>query len=61
MIESIELLNETAVLFITTDEVTAKKLLKRNPKAQVTKADDDRYGLVYKIEDTNLMNAVKRS
>ena len=60
-IESIEVLGDT-VLIITNEE-TAKKLLKRNPRANVTKGNeiDDRFALVYHINDTNLINGVKRA
>ena len=61
MIESIELLNNDTVLFITEDEATAKQCLKKNPRASVTKSDDERYGLAYKLTDTNMMNAIKRA
>ena len=60
-IESIEVIGNT-VLFIVNSEATAKKLLKRNPRARVTKGgpDDERYGLVYNLADCNLINGVKR-
>ena len=60
-IESIEVIGIT-VLFVVNTEVTAKKLLKRNPRAKVTKgsAEDERYGLVYNLADCNLINGVKR-
>ena len=60
-IESIEVIGNT-VLFIVNTEATAKKLLKRNPRARVTKgsAEDERYGLVYSLADCNLINGVKR-
>ena len=61
MIESIELLDDTTVLVICSDEVVAKKLLKRNPKCNVQSSEDDRYGLVYHIDQTNLINAIKRN
>ena len=55
-----EVINDT-VMFIT-DELTAKKLLKRNPRAKVIKGqnDDERFALVYHINDCNLMNGVKK-
>lgn len=60
-IESIEVIGNT-VLFIVNTEASAKKLLKRNPRARVTKgsAEDERYGLVYSLADCNLINGVKR-
>ena len=60
-IESIEVIGNT-VLFIVNTEASAKKLLKRNTRARVTKgsAEDERYGLVYSLADCNLINGVKR-
>lgn len=48
-------------MFITT-EATAKKLLKRNPRARVVKgsAEDDRFAVIYAVNDCNLINGVKR-
>ena len=56
-----EVINDT-VMFIT-DELTAKKLLKRNPRAMVVKGrvEDERFALVYHINDCNLINGVKRA
>jgi hypothetical protein len=60
-IESIELLGDN-IMFIT-DEATAKRLLKRNPRASITKGsdEDDRFAVIYKVSDCNLMNAVKKA
>lgn len=60
-IESIEVMDDT-VMFIT-NESTAKKLLKRNPRARVIKgsAEDDRYAVIYSTTDVNLINGVKRA
>ena len=62
MINSIEQLNTDTILLIIEDEKTAKQCLKKNPRADVTKAEDDgRYGLVYNIKDINMLNAIKRA
>ena len=62
MINSIEQLNTDTILLIIEDEKTAKQFLKKNPRADVTKAEDDgRYGLVYNIKDINMLNAIKRA
>ena len=59
-IESIEVINGEQVLFVT-NEVTAKKLLKRNPRARVVKGNetDDRFAVICKVTDCNLMSGVK--
>lgn len=58
--QSIEVI-ENSVLIIVNTEAAAKKLLKRNPRAQVTKCvEDGRYALVYNLSDCNLFNGVKR-
>ena len=60
MITTIEAITDDAVLIVCTED-TAKQLLKRNPLANVQHNDNEEmYGLVYSIEETNLMNAVKR-
>ena len=61
MIESIKTLNNETVLVIIDDEETAKGSLKKNPRAAVNKSEDERYGLVYRAVDCNLMNAIKRA
>ena len=60
-ISSVELLDDT-IMFIAENEYSAKALLKRNPRAQVQKGneDDERFALIYKVTDCNLINAVKR-
>ena len=60
-IETIESLGNGTIMFIC-DEVTAKNLLRRNPRASVTKGNehDDRYAVVYREEDCNLLMAVRR-
>ena len=60
-VESIETVGEN-VLFIT-NEATAKELLKRNPRAVVTKSaeDEDRFAGVYRLSECNLINGVKRA
>ena len=61
-IDSIEQLSDEAVLFVCSDEYTAKALLKRNPRASVERSpDSDAVGLVYSLADTNLLNAVRRA
>ena len=59
MITSIEQLTEDAVLVICEDEQAAKKVLKRNATCSVTQKDG-RFALLYHINDTNLINAIKR-
>ena len=61
IITSIELINDT-IMFVVENEYTAKTLLKRNPRAVVQKGseDDERYAVIYKVTDCNLINAVKR-
>ena len=59
-IETIEMLTDDTVLVICEDEDTAKTLLKRNPRATVESSEDGRYGLVYNIDDTNLMLAIRK-
>ena len=49
------------VLIVVTDEEMAKRCHKKNPRSRVTKSSDDRYGLVYRESDVNLMNAIKRA
>ena len=61
MIESIEVMHDGNILFVVTDEEMAKRCLKKNPRSRVTKSSDDRYGLVYRESDINLMNAIKRA
>ena len=61
MIESIEVMHDGNVLIVITDEEMAKRCLKKNPRSRVTKSSDDRYGLVYRESDSNLMNAIKRA
>tara|TARA_E500000178_G_C16318383_1_gene443621 strand:+ start:235 stop:420 length:186 start_codon:yes stop_codon:yes gene_type:complete len=61
MIESIEVMHDGNVLIVVTDEEMAKRCLKKNPRSRVTKSSDDRYGLVYRESDINLMNAIKRA
>ena len=61
MIESIEVMHDGNVLIVVTDEEMAKRCLKKNPRSRVTKSSDDRYGLVYRESDSNLMNAIKRA
>lgn len=61
MIESIDYLNTDTILVVVEDEHAAKQCLKRNPRAQVQKAEDDRYGLVYRVDDINLINAIRRA
>ena len=64
MIESIEFLNDETILFVVNGEATAKQCLKRNPRAAVqhdSDADDERYGLVYRLADCNLLNAIRRA
>jgi hypothetical protein len=51
-------------MFVCNDEITAKQYLKRNPRAQVIRDEnngDDRIALLYKLADTNLLNAVRRA
>jgi predicted AlkP superfamily pyrophosphatase or phosphodiesterase len=61
-IDSIEQLNADSILFVCSDEYTAKALLKRNPRASVQRSPDtDAIGLVYSLTDCNLLNAVKRA
>ena len=50
-------------MFIINDEKTAKQVLKKNPRCQVqqhTDGDVQRYALIYKTTECNLLNAVKR-
>ena len=61
MIESIQVMHDGNVLIVVTDEEMAKRCLKKNPRSRVTKSSDDRYGLVYRESDVNLMNAIKRA
>ena len=61
MIESIEVMHDGNVLIVVTDEEMAQRCLKKNPRSRVTKSSDDRYGLVYRESDINLMNAIKRA
>ena len=61
MIESIEVMHDGNVLIVITDEEMAKRCLKKNLRSRVTKSSDDRYGLVYRESDINLMNAIKRA
>ena len=61
MIESIEVMHDGNVLIVVTDKEMAKRCLKKNPRSRVTKSSDDRYGLVYRESDINLMNAIKRA
>ena len=60
-IETIEAIDENNIMFIC-DAHTAKNLLRRNPKASVTKGNeiDDRYAVVYRKEDCNLLMAVRK-
>jgi hypothetical protein len=60
MILNIELIGDDAVLIIASDEATAKRCLKRNPFAEVSRGADDEWGLVYSLDQTNLINAIKR-
>ena len=60
-VETIEVIEDN-VMFIT-NEATAKELLKRNPRAVVTKGEegDDRFAVVYRLSECNLINGVKRA
>ena len=60
MIESIETIGDN-IMFIC-DQHTAKNLIRRNPRASVTKGneEDDIYAVVYKKEDCNLLMAVRK-
>ena len=59
-ISSVEMIDNETVMFIVDNEYTAKALIKKNPNAAVQKGDDDRYAVIYRVSDCNLMNAVKR-
>jgi signal transduction histidine kinase len=61
-IDSIELIEGKGMLVVCNDEYTASKVLRRNPRAQVIRSqEDDRIALVYSLEDAVLMNAVKKA
>ncbi len=59
-IESIEIIGDN-VMFITTEDI-AKRLLKRNPRASITKGnkENDRYAVIYSINECNLLMAVRK-
>ena len=62
--ETIENLNNDHIMNVVNDEQTAKKYLKRNPRAQVIRSqgiDDDRITLVYKADEVNIFNIIKRA
>ena len=62
-IESIEFLNDSTILVVVSDEASAKLCLKRNPRCQLQRDptdNDPRIGLIYSIEDTDLIKAIKR-
>ena len=62
-IETIELLPNNQVMFVCDSETVAKKLLRRNPRGSLAKGADDtdeRVVLVYDLDQTNLLNAIKR-
>ena len=58
MIESIEQLTDETVLFICSTEDDAKTMLKRNARASIQQSEDGRYGLVYRMDECNLANAI---
>lgn len=60
-IETIEVIGDTVM--IITNESTAKKLLKRNPRAHVVKGNesDDRFALTYNLSDCNLLLGIKKA
>ena len=62
-IDAIERITSDQVMFVCDDESMARKLLKRNPRAQVIPGEngDHRIALVYNVNDTNLINAVRRA
>ena len=64
VIESIEFLSDTTILIVVGNEYSAKKVLKRNPRAQVQRDPsgiDERIGLVYNLNEIDLIRAVKPS
>ena len=61
-IESVELLNASTVLVVVSDEESARLCLKRNPRCQLQRdptGNDPRIGIIYSIEDTDLIRAIK--
>ena len=61
-ITSIEMIKDDVVLVVCANERTARDVLKKNPRAQVQRSDhDDAIGLLYNIESTNLIGAIKRA
>ena len=64
LIDSIEFIDNDTVMVVCVDEKAATKALKRNPRAKVVRdetSEDERVALLYRIEDTNLLGAIRRA
>jgi hypothetical protein len=63
-VDTIEYLNDGNIMVVCNDELTARQYLKRNPRCSVIRDEhngDDRIALIYKSDDCNLLNAVRRA
>jgi hypothetical protein len=63
-VDTIEYLNDDTIMVVCNDEPSAKAFIKRNPRCSVIRDEnngDDRIALVYKTDDCNLLNAVRRA
>jgi hypothetical protein len=63
-VDTIERIDDDTIMIVVFDEASARQYLKRNPRCSVIRDEhngDDRIALVYKSDDCNLLNAVRRA
>jgi hypothetical protein len=63
-VDTIEQLHNDTIMIVCNDEDSAKAYIRRNPRCQVIRDEnngDARLALIYKEADINMLNVVKRA